>query len=138
MNFHLLHLFCQTCYFGLIKLRPNFQSIDIGPFYLFSYPRKFLRSIAAGAAPPLSFETPMVGILHAIPRFLRPPTTISPPPKLSFLTHCRRRVLVALYLALPSPEKEEIRSPQLVAREYADLNLTDKFCQVGQLVFYPF
>ncbi|KAL8542445.1 hypothetical protein ACS0TY_003348 [Phlomoides rotata] len=69
----------------------------------------------------------MGAILHAIPRFLRPASTISPPPKLSFLTPGRRRVSV--YLTLPSSEKEEIRSPQLVEREYADLNLTDKFCQ---------
>lgn len=96
----------------------------------------FPRLIAAGgAAPPLSFESPMGGILHAIPRFFRPATTISPPPKLSFLTPGRRRVSVAVYLALPSSEKEEIRSPELVAREYADLNLTDKFCEVAQLWF---
>ncbi|PIN10573.1 Methyltransferase-like protein [Handroanthus impetiginosus] len=67
-------------------------------------------------------------ISYAIPRFLRPTTTLSPPLKLSFpLRH--RTVSAAVYPASPLSEKEEIRSPELVAREYADLNLSDKFSQ---------
>ncbi|KAL0346433.1 UNVERIFIED_CONTAM: tRNA (guanine-N(7)-)-methyltransferase [Sesamum calycinum] len=69
----------------------------------------------------------------AIPRFLRPTTTVSPPLKLQFFAfHCRTvspPAAAAVYPALSSPEREETRSPELVAREYADLNLSDKFCQ---------
>ncbi|KAL0308809.1 UNVERIFIED_CONTAM: tRNA (guanine-N(7)-)-methyltransferase [Sesamum radiatum] len=70
----------------------------------------------------------------AIPRFLRPTTTVSPPLKLQFFAfHCRTvspPAAAAVYPALSSPGREETRSPELVAREYADLNLSDKFCQV--------
>ncbi|KAL0374093.1 UNVERIFIED_CONTAM: tRNA (guanine-N(7)-)-methyltransferase [Sesamum radiatum] len=69
----------------------------------------------------------------AIPRFLRPTTTVSPPLKLQFFAfrcHTVSPAAAAVYPALSSPEREEIRSPELVAREYADLNLSDKFCQV--------
>ncbi|KAL0339213.1 UNVERIFIED_CONTAM: tRNA (guanine-N(7)-)-methyltransferase [Sesamum angustifolium] len=70
----------------------------------------------------------------AIPRFLRPTTTVSQPLKLQFFAfHCRTvspPAAASVYPALFSPEREEIRSPELVAREYADLNLSDKFCQV--------
>ncbi|KAK6143099.1 hypothetical protein DH2020_023447 [Rehmannia glutinosa] len=69
----------------------------------------------------------------AIPRFIRPTITISPSLKLSFPTFHHRTVSAAVYPALRLSEGEEIRSPELVAREYADLNLPDKFCQVAQL-----
>ncbi|KAK6120773.1 hypothetical protein DH2020_045484 [Rehmannia glutinosa] len=65
----------------------------------------------------------------AIPRFIRPTITISPSLKLSFPTFHHRTVSAAVYPALRLSEGEEIRSPELVAREYADLNLPDKFCQ---------
>ncbi|KAK4416153.1 tRNA (guanine-N(7)-)-methyltransferase [Sesamum alatum] len=68
----------------------------------------------------------------AIPRFLRPTTTVSPPLKLPFFAfRCLTvsQAAAAVYPALSSPEREEIRSPELVAREYADLNLSDKFCE---------
>ncbi|KAL8028470.1 hypothetical protein ABFS82_14G159400 [Erythranthe guttata] len=67
----------------------------------------------------------------AIPIFLRPTIIRSPPLKLSFYTFRRRTFssAAAAYSALPSLEREEIRSPELVARQYADLNLSDKFCE---------
>ncbi|XP_011093413.1 uncharacterized protein LOC105173394 [Sesamum indicum] len=66
----------------------------------------------------------------AIPRFLRPTTTVSPPLKFQFFAfRCRTAAAAAVYPALSLPERDEIRSPELVAREYADLNLSDKFCQ---------
>ncbi|KAL6550577.1 hypothetical protein OROMI_021065 [Orobanche minor] len=61
----------------------------------------------------------------ALPRFI---TAISPPPHSSLPTLCRRGLSAAVYPALSSPEKLEY-STELVAREYADLNLSDKYCQ---------
>ncbi|GFP93923.1 tRNA (guanine-n(7)-)-methyltransferase [Phtheirospermum japonicum] len=70
----------------------------------------------------------------AIPRFIRPTITVSAPLKLSFPIFRRRAVSAAPASVYPAPplstERDEIKSPELVAREYADLNLSDKFCQV--------
>ncbi|KAH6813020.1 tRNA methyltransferase [Perilla frutescens var. frutescens] len=65
----------------------------------------------------------------AVPRFFRPIPTISPPRNSSFPTFCSRGVSAVVHPALPLPEKQEFRSSELVAREYADLNLSNKFCQ---------
>ncbi|KAL3624574.1 hypothetical protein CASFOL_031242 [Castilleja foliolosa] len=68
-------------------------------------------------------------IACAIPRFIRSTITVSPPLKLPFQILCRRTVSASVYPAPRLSEREEIRSTELVAREYADLNLSDKFCQ---------
>ncbi|KAG8363538.1 hypothetical protein BUALT_Bualt19G0032800 [Buddleja alternifolia] len=72
-------------------------------------------------------------ISSAIPRFLRPTITASPPLTLSYPTFRHRTLSTPpspVYPAsLSSEGGEDIRSPELVAREYADLNLSDKFCE---------
>ncbi|XP_075519292.1 uncharacterized protein LOC142553154 [Primulina tabacum] len=83
----------------------------------------------------------MASIYSAIPRFLRPSNALSiertlgvsfAPPTVSFSTfHSFTVSASAAVTAASTPlsiaEKQEIRSPELVAREYADLNLSDKF-----------
>ncbi|XP_057800407.1 uncharacterized protein LOC131015920 isoform X2 [Salvia miltiorrhiza] len=68
----------------------------------------------------------------AVPRFIRPITAISPPPNSSFPTLCHRGVSTAVYPAISSPEKLE-HSNELVAREYADLNLSSNCQEVGHV-----
>ncbi|KAL6498705.1 hypothetical protein OROGR_028252 [Orobanche gracilis] len=75
-------------------------------------------------------------ISYAIPRFISPTITVSPPLKLLIPSFCRDRRLTtsappAVHPALRLSEREEISSTQLVAREYADLNLPN-ICQVFQ------
>ncbi|XP_073269586.1 uncharacterized protein [Primulina huaijiensis] len=85
----------------------------------------------------------MASIYSAIPRFIRPSNALSiertlgvsfAPPTVNFSTfHSFTVSASAAVTAASTPlsiaEKQEIRSPELVAREYADLNLSDKFCE---------
>ncbi|KAL3815177.1 hypothetical protein ACJIZ3_016445 [Penstemon smallii] len=71
-------------------------------------------------------------ISSSIPRFIRPTSPAVTLSSFPSFRHLRKATLSpppASYSALTLSETETIRSPELVAREYADLNLSDKFCQ---------
>ncbi|XP_073143901.1 uncharacterized protein [Henckelia pumila] len=86
----------------------------------------------------------MASIFSGIPRCLRPSSALciektllasfAPPKTLSFPAFHNFAVSAsaagtAASTPLSISEKQEIRSPELVAREYADLDLSEKFCQ---------
>ncbi|CAA0842509.1 tRNA (guanine-N-7) methyltransferase [Striga hermonthica] len=97
--------------------------------------RGLFTTVVSSAKCHLTFPSsnPMACISYAILRLVSPTAAALPSRKLSLPILIRRKVSAA-YPALPLSETGEIRSTELVAREYADLNLPDRLCkEVGHV-----
>lgn len=102
-------------------LLPNSSSSTISPAFMFS-------AISAPLYP---------NFIKKLLLVTPPAVALSLPPP---FVHNRRGSCTFAAATVSSPsvvtEFKEIRSPELVAREYADLNLLDKFCEVHNICMH--